>query len=95
MWVDFISNCVIISTCIYGYIYEKSKIMKTKTIVSLLAIVILTSCGKSEAEIKAEKQKALSDQFDKDQNALRAKLTADTNQLNRELMIEKAIEGKK
>ncbi len=30
--------------------------MTTKTILSLLAIVILTSCGKSEADIKAEKE---------------------------------------
>lgn len=32
--------------------------MKLKTILSILTIVILTSCGKSEAEIKAEKEVA-------------------------------------
>lgn len=47
---------------------------------------MLLSCGESQEE----KQKRLSDELMKNVNALQDKLTADTNQLNRDIKVIKA-----
>ena len=63
--------------------------MKIKTILSILAISILSSCGPHE-ETAEEKQKRLSDEFNKNVKSLQDKLTQDTNQMNRDIKVLKA-----
>ena len=57
-----------------------------KKLIVLLAIVTLASCAESEAE----KQKRLSDELNKNVQALQNKLMLDTNELNRKIKLEKA-----
>jgi len=59
-----------------------------KKLIYLLPFVLL-ACGESEEE----KQKRLSDELMKNVNTLQDKLTADTNQLNREIKVEEAKQG--
>lgn len=57
-----------------------------KTITIAVVAMIMAACGESEAE----KQKRLSDELNKNIQALQNKLTADTNELNRQIKLEKA-----
>lgn len=59
-----------------------------KKLIYLLPFVLL-ACGESEEE----KQKRLSDELMKNVNTLQDKLTADTNQLNREIKVEETKQG--
>ena len=59
-----------------------------KKLIYLLPFVLL-ACGESEEE----KQKRLSDELMKNVNTLQDKLTADSNQLNREIKVEEAKQG--
>jgi len=56
-----------------------------KKIMLILPLVALMACGESEEE----KQKRLSDELMKNVNSLQDKLTADTNQMNRDIKISK------
>ena len=59
--------------------------MKKSILIAALAIIV-TACGESEAE----KQKRLSDELNKNVQALQNKLMLDTNELNRKIKLEKA-----
>lgn len=52
----------------------------------IIPLLALMSCGESEKE----KQKRLNDELMKNVSELQSKLTADTNQLNRDIRISKA-----
>ena len=61
-----------------------------KLLLIALSLTLLAACGKSEEELKAEKQKEMSDKLNADIAKMKDKLTEDTNQLNREIKISKA-----